>query len=139
MNRVIADASFCGAWVLEDESSADAEALLQAVESGQATLLVPSLWKYEMLNLLRSACRRGRLEAGDANAAQLALSRVPLEQVDVPDAIAEAEILRLAQAHNLSAYDASYLELAIRFRAPLRTADSALKRAARECGIPEPV
>ena len=137
MKHVAVDASFCGAWVLEDESSAEAEALLQAVESGEAALLVPALWKYEMLNLLRSACRRGRLTVEDATAAQAALSRIPLEKVDVPDAIAEAEILRLAQAHNLSAYDASYLELAIRFHVPLRTADSALKDAARECGIPE--
>lgn len=137
MNRVIADASFCGSWVLEDESSAEAEALLQAVESGQAALLVPSLWKYEMLNLLRSACRRRRLTVDDASAAQVALSRVPLEKVDIPDAIAQAEILRLAHAHHLSAYDASYLELAIRFYVPLRTADGALKRAARECDIPQ--
>ncbi len=137
MNRVIADASFCGAWILEDESSAEAEALLQAVESGEAALLVPSLWKYEMLNVLRSACRRRRLATDDASDAQVALSRVPLEKVDIPDAIADAEILRLAEAHNLSAYEASYLELAIRFHVPLRTADGALKRAARECGLPE--
>ena len=137
MNHMVADASFCGAWFLEDESSAEAEALLQAIESGQVGLLVPSLWKYEILNLLRSACRRRRIAADDASAAQVALSRVPLEKVDVPDAIAEAEILHLAQTQNLSAYDASYLELALRFQVPLRTADAALKRAARECGIPE--
>ena len=134
MNRVVADASFCGAWVLQDESSDAAEALLERVESGDVSLLVPSLWKYEMLNLLRSACRRGRLDQADAAAAQKILSQVPLEQIDVPDAEAESAIHRLAQTHGLSAYDASYLELVIRFQVPLYTADQALKKAALDCG-----
>lgn len=135
MNRVVADASFCGAWVLEDESSSAADALLRDIESGQVALLVPSLWKYEMLNLLRSACRRGRLQPEDASAAQLALNQVPLEKLDIPDAYTESEILALAMAHNLSAYDAAYLELAIRFKIPLHTADRALKKAASKCGV----
>lgn len=135
MNRVVADASYCGAWILEDESSAEAEALLERVETGEVGLLVPSLWKYEMLNLVRSACRRGRLDELGASAAQRALSQVPLEKVDVPDATAESEIHRLAQVHNLSAYDASHLELAIRFKVPLYTADKALKKSAQDCGV----
>lgn len=137
MNRVIVDASFCGAWILEDESSADAETLLERVESGEVSLFVPSLWKYEMLNLLRSACRRGRLDATEASAAQQAVSRVPIGQVDVPDLTAESEILRLAQTHDLSAYDASYLELAIRYKVPLYTSDRELKKAALASGVPE--
>jgi len=136
LNRVVADASFCGAWILEDESSSEAEALLEQVESGEVSLLMPALWKYEMLNLLRSACRRGRMDAASASAAQKVLSRVPLEQVDVPDARAESEIHRLAQMHNLSAYDASYLELAMRFKVPLYTADRSLRKSAGDCGVP---
>ena len=46
----------CGAWVLENESSDEAELLLEQVEAGVASLLMPALWKYEILNLLRSAC-----------------------------------------------------------------------------------
>lgn len=126
---------FCGAWVLENESSDEAELLLEQVEAGVASLLVPALWKYEILNLLRSACRRGRLSESEAGAARSALSRVPLEQVDVPDATAEAAIHELAQLHDLSVYDAAYLELALRFKLPLRTSDRALRKAAAECGL----
>jgi len=56
MNRVVADALSCGARVLENESSDEAELLLEQVEAGLASLLMPALWKYEILNLLRSAC-----------------------------------------------------------------------------------
>jgi predicted nucleic acid-binding protein len=136
VNRVVADASFCGAWVLEDESSADAEALLDEVESGAAELLVPALWKYEMLNMLRSACRRRRLGESEAAAAAEALGRVPLEMVDLPDAAGLARIFELAQRHELSAYDAAYIELALRFKLPLRTSDRALKKVAADCGVP---
>lgn len=132
---MVADASFCGAWILEDESSEDAEDLLKRVETDEVRLTVPALWKFEMLNLLRSACRRGRLNEAEAAAAQKVLSRVPLDQVDVPDSVAEEKILELSQAHNLSAYDAAYLELAKRFQIQLRTADRALKKAAHDCGV----
>jgi predicted nucleic acid-binding protein len=45
------------------------------------------------------------------------------------------ETLALARRHALSAYDAAYLELAIRESLPLATLDEALKRAARRCGV----
>ena len=60
MNRVVADASLCGAWILPDESSDEADALLAEIEEGTIALHIPSLWHYEMLNLIRSAHRRGR-------------------------------------------------------------------------------
>jgi len=135
VRRVVADASFCGAWVLEDEASEEADLLLQKIESGEVGLIVPSLWKYEMFNVLRSACRRGRLDTTEALAAQTALERVPLAQVDFPDQAAGAQILTLAEKFNLSAYDASYLELADRFKVPLQTTDRSLKQAAHSLGI----
>jgi predicted nucleic acid-binding protein len=135
MNRLVMDASFCGAWVLEDESSDEADHLLAQAEAGVVGLLVPALWKYEMLNLLRSACRRGRLEEAEAGNAAKVLSQVPLDLVDVPDATAQARIFELARAYDLSAYDATYLELALRFKLPLRTSDRVLKKAALQCGV----
>ena len=41
---------------------------------------------------------------------------------------------RLADLHKLSAYDATYLELAIRLDMPLATRDQRLARAARSAG-----
>ena len=47
--------------------------------------------------------------------------------------------VRLADRHNLTVYDASYLELAQRRRLPLATLDAALGQAARAEGIDVPL
>jgi predicted nucleic acid-binding protein len=41
----------------------------------------------------------------------------------------------LAEELQLTAYDAAYLELALRQEAPLATLDDRLRRAAREAGV----
>jgi len=132
MNRVVADASFCGAWILPDEASEAAVALLEEIEQGNAELVVPSLWLYEMGNLLKSACRRGRLTKAAARAAQELIGQVRLGLCDVPSPEASKAILELSLKYNLSAYDSSYLELARRLKVPLRTNDAKLRKAAAE-------
>ncbi|AXC11496.1 hypothetical protein ACPOL_2172 [Acidisarcina polymorpha] len=42
---------------------------------------------------------------------------------------------KLAEKHRLTAYDAGYLELALRSALPLATLDDALRRAARLEGV----
>jgi predicted nucleic acid-binding protein len=42
----------------------------------------------------------------------------------------------LAQAHGLTLYDATYLDLSLRAGLPLATLDQALGRAAAACGVP---
>jgi predicted nucleic acid-binding protein len=130
VNRVVADASFCGAWILPDECSPAAVALLEEIESGTVELVVPSLWHYEMGNLLKSACRRGRLTQAGARSAQQLLGQVPLGLCDVPSAEAGKAILELSLKHDLSAYDSSYLELARRLKLPLRTNGARLREVA---------
>lgn len=135
MKRVVADASFCGAWILPDETSVDAAALLEEIECGAVALVVPSLWLYEMGNLVKSACRRKRLTETAARSAQELVGQVPLALCDVPSPEAGEAILELSLKHDLSAYDGSYLELAKRLKTPLRTADQKLRAAAMEEGI----
>lgn len=135
MKRVVADASFCGAWILADESSGEAERLLTRIASGSVQLVVPALWHYEMLNLLRSALRRKRLAAEDLDLAVETLERVPMTMEDLPGAPARRRILHLAAQFDLSAYDAAYLELADRFKIALQTNDARLKAAAKQLGL----
>lgn len=136
MKRVIADASFCAAWILEDESSIGAEALLQSVLEKQFVLVVPALWYYEMYNLLVSACRRRRLSTEDAAMAAEVLGRVPIETVEIPTADSSRDTFELALQYGLSVYDAAYLELSKRLQAPLCTLDMGLEKAALAEGIP---
>ena len=135
MKQIVADASFCGAWVLTDESSGAAESLLARIISGSVQLVVPALWHYEMLNLLRSAVRRRRLAPGDLDLAAETLERVPMTMEDLPGAPARRRILHLASQFDLSAYDAAYLELADRFKVGLQTNDAKLKIAAKQLGL----
>ena len=136
MKQIVADASFCGAWVLTDESSGAAESLLARIISGSVQLVVPALWHYEMLNLLRSAVRRKRLAKEDLDLTVEALERVPMTLEDLPGAPARRRILHLAMQFDLSSYDAAYLELADRFKISLQTNDAKLAAAAKQLRLP---
>ena len=48
---------------------------------------------------------------------------------------ANDDMMRLARSHRLTAYDAAYLELALRKGAPLATLDRRLAEAARAEGV----
>jgi predicted nucleic acid-binding protein len=41
----------------------------------------------------------------------------------------------LARDHQLTAYDAAYIDLALRLKLPIATKDGAMKRAMAACGI----
>jgi predicted nucleic acid-binding protein len=58
------------------------------------------------------------------------LRLLPVEIEHRPAVWLAQQILPLARTHRLSAYDAAYLELAIRERLPLATLDDDLRRAA---------
>ena len=130
MNRVVVDASFCGAWVLEDEHSPEAEELLvQAVRPGGPILYSPMLWTYEMLNLLRSAVKRKRISDEDARDAINLLGKVPIKLIPPGETENQQRLYAMARFHDLTAYDASYLELADRLQCPLKSGDKKLLSA----------
>ena len=120
-------------WLFEDESSPAGDAALSLVSVGGAA--VPALWFVEVANGLGMAERRGRLtQAGILDGMRL-LRTLPLS-VDEPASLAWSEpVLDLMRAHRLTAYDATYLELAARRSLPLATGDKALRRAANAVGI----
>ena len=137
MKQAVADASFCGAWILPDEWSAEADRLLARTVKGAVQLVVPAPWHYEMGNLLRSAVRRRRLTVEDMWLGLEAVNRVSLSMEDLPGAPARRRILHLALQFDLSFYDASYLELADRLKVPLHTSDACLKSATKQLGLGE--
>jgi predicted nucleic acid-binding protein len=80
-----------------------------------------------MRNLLVAACRRGRIPE-DLLFLQLnKLDKLPVRDCGAGDAV---RIAQLALAHSLTAYDATYLALALRERLPLATFDKELAAAA---------
>ncbi len=130
----VVDASATLKWLFEDERSAKSEALLdQVVESGAS---VPGLWRLEVANSLLVAFRRGRTSAAFRDQALQRLQRIPISVDMETDTRAWSNTLPLAEQTGLSVYDASYLELAIRLRLPLASADHKLCEAAERAGVP---
>ena len=89
----------------------------------------------ECANALATAERRGRIDAARVARNVSLLRRLPVA-VDVADpADTLGTTLDLARTHRLTAYDASYLDLALRRGLPLATNDGPLRIAAAAAGV----
>ncbi|MDP2949778.1 MAG: type II toxin-antitoxin system VapC family toxin [Chloroflexota bacterium] len=130
----VLDASLALAWHFEDEVSEYADRVLDRV--GEDRALVPSVWELEIANALAVAERRGRLSpAGVARAVELFLElAISIHEVALESAL--GPVLDLARTQGMTAYDAAYLELAMREGLPLATEDEALRAAALRVGVP---
>ena len=131
----VVDCSVTVAWFFEDEADAYAEAVEDSLAS--ATAVVPSLWRLEVANALLMGERRKRTTEAKVTQFLVLLSALPINVDDETDARAWSDTLSLARAHDLSVYDAAYLELARRRDLPLATLDASLKAAAKKIGIAE--
>ena len=110
-NAFVLDGSVTLVWGFDDEDDAYAVAILDKMPELQA--YVPSLWSLEVANALIVGERRGRSTSADAAHFLAILGTFPIAVDDETVARAWIETLHLARAHNLSAYDSAYLELAI--------------------------
>ena len=133
---VVLDASFLLRYVLHTKAlrpHAEGLALLKDAE-----LLVPALWHAEVANALVQAERSGAAPADVGRALSAITALSPLVDTHIVDVVRNLE---LARAYRLSAYDALYLELALRRKAALATFDADLIAAAPSAGVrlyPEP-
>lgn len=127
----VVDASVSAAWLLPDEATADTEAALEATVTHD--VWVPALWLLEIGNLLLNAQRRKRITADKRRelAAAAAALRVKVDR----EAVTIPALDELAARHGLSAYDAAYLELALRRGLLLATRDDALMAAMAKAGV----
>jgi predicted nucleic acid-binding protein len=132
--RFVIDNSVVMAWCFEDEASAYADAVLESLEDGEA--VVPAIWPLEAGNVLLVAERRRRLDKAGAVRFLELVTGLPLTvEQESPERML-TDILALAREQRLSAYDASYLDLAMRRGLPIATQDKALRKAAGKCGVP---
>ncbi len=133
MTRFILDCSMTMAWCFADESTSRTTAVMAALEDQEA--VVPIHWPLEVANVLTIAERRKRI--AEANSARFIdiLNRLPIVVDEQTSKKAFGEVLSLARAWRLSAYDAAYLELAMREACPLASLDASLNKAATGLGI----
>ncbi|MEW5709598.1 MAG: type II toxin-antitoxin system VapC family toxin [Pseudomonadota bacterium] len=128
----VLDCSVTMAWMFRDEATDRTEALRDALVTELA--VVPELWPIEVANVLLVATRRGRLAEDDWRRIFADLGALPIE-VDPSTSNRALQILDLAHRHGISAYDAAYLELALRMQLPLATLDRKLAAACRSAGV----
>lgn len=127
----VADNSIVVAWFVESQASPATEALLD--RAAAEDVHVPSIWRAEFAAALLALSHNRRLPP----------ARIPaiLDEIDRLEFVHDAgppstrSLIDTARRHALNAYDACYLELALRLRFPLAARDAPLRRAAERAGV----
>jgi predicted nucleic acid-binding protein len=130
---LVLDSSATLAWLYSDEITAAIRHVFESVAEYGA--VVPALWRLEIANSLTVAVRRGRIDTEFRRAALSDLAMLEITADSHTDSNAWGETLHLADRCGLTAYDAAYLELALRRRLPLATLDEHLRAGAAICGV----
>ncbi len=130
----VLDASVTLAGVMPDETSELADRLLTQLRDDGA--VVPCVWPLEVANALAIAERRDWISQEQSDYIVQLLLELPIEvAVSSPELELTASLV-FARRIGLSAYDASYLELAVRLNVPLATLDGRLHAAAAQLNLP---
>ena len=133
MSGFVIDASVALAWCFDDEATEATRTLLDRFEDERAE--VPSLWHLELANALAMGERKGRITPARASESIALIDALPIVIDERTPNFALSSVLELSRRQQLSAYDASYLELAMRRGVPLATKDNDLARAANHMGV----
>ncbi len=130
----VVDNSVVMSWCFKDETNNYADTVLDRFT--EAAAVVPSIWPLEVVNVLLVAERQKRLSESESIRFITLLSQLPIVvEHERPEKMMK-ELLALARANNLSSYDASYLDLAMRKGFPIATLNNQLIEAARRIDVP---
>jgi predicted nucleic acid-binding protein len=130
---LVIDASMTVAWLFHNQRSDHSRSILRRVVADGAA--APSIWRLEVANVLRTSVRRGHCRDEYAAGCLQRLRRLRITIDPETDRNAWGITRELSRAHNLTLYDAAYLELAVRLRQPIASLDVALLSAARTAGL----
>jgi predicted nucleic acid-binding protein len=133
IEQFVVDNSVVMSWCFKDETNNYADTVLDRLT--ESTAVVPSIWPLEVVNVLLVAERQKRLSESDSFRFLTLLSQLPIVvEYERPEMM--KELLALARSNNLSSYDASYLDLAMRKGFPIATLDNKLIQAAKKIEVP---
>lgn len=132
--QFVVDNSVVMSWCFEDEGNSYADAVLESLEFVQG--LASAAWPLEVANVLLVAERKKRIDRSSVVRFLALLQGLPLRVEQEPPSRVLTEIFALARDQGLSSYDASYLDLAMRFGIPIATVDESLIKAAKNCAVP---
>jgi predicted nucleic acid-binding protein len=132
-SRFVVDASVALSWCFEDEASKYGDRVLDLL--AETSAVAPAVWPLEITNVLLVAERKKRISRSASARFLAILWSLPISVVPQPTTQIYGGAFALARDTGLSAYDASYLLLALREGLPLATSDRGLKRAATRVDV----
>jgi predicted nucleic acid-binding protein len=124
---IVLDASAALALVLAEDEGEEVAELINNTISINGQIFVPGLFWYEVGNGLLMAERADRITPRSSSAAISIFAQFPITTHQETDFPIYNRIMSLARDNGLTYYDASYLELAVRFEAPLKSFDTHLR------------
>lgn len=128
IEQIVIDASAALKWRLRDEEATEqADAILNDFLNKRLSLIVPTLFDYEITNALKIAVVMRRLNKEDALSAiadfqQFALKRTEFSQI-------QTKAFEMAYRYQRSVYDSTYLALAFSQKILFYTGDRRLFNA----------
>ena len=129
----VIDNSVVMSWCFKDEANDYADAVLEKLMTARA--IVPAIWPLEVVNVLLVAERKKRLKQADSFRILTLLLQLPIEAEQEWSQKAMPDLLALGRNLDLSSYDLSYLDLAMRRGCPLASLDQKLVSAAKASGV----
>jgi len=130
MKPIVIDPSMAAAWTLEDEKTDAGDKILNEAKIGNP--ITCTLFWYEYRSILLVNQRRGRVQKERIPAMLREVHALEIEERRLDD---DQAVISLAFQHDLSAYDAAYLALALQENAILASNDRKLLRAAIASGL----
>ena len=134
--RFVLDNSVSMRWFFRDGKPSDlaySDNVLAEIKKWSS--VVPVTWGLEVANVLARAESKGQVTAAQSGSFIKMLNEMEIDLDSATFEHAMSDTLQLARAYKLSAYDASYLELALRLDVPLATLDESLRKAAKKAGV----
>lgn len=133
MTAIVLDASVALSWCFKNEATIVGDQVLERLEAEAAS--VPAIWHLEIANVLALSERRGRITPAHSSEFIALLETLDIIIDEATPSRALGRVLDLARAERLTAYDAAYLELAMRLGIPLASKDTDLCDAAEHLGV----
>jgi predicted nucleic acid-binding protein len=131
MDAFVLDASVAISWCFPGDPTEDtpySRSVLKQLASNDA--VVPEIWAFEIANaIFVSYTKRKRITEQQIQEYLNLLKALPI-RVEPQELWANVALESLARRYDVAAYDAAYLNLAVRTGLPLATVDGPLKNAA---------
>jgi predicted nucleic acid-binding protein len=135
VSRFVLDNTVTMAWCFAEEATEFTDTQLSRLSDLSDSAIVPALRLYEVVNVTELAVRKGRITQEKADAFLESLGDLPIEVENPTRRRIFVSVRELVGQYQLTAYDASYLELALRRNLPIASSDKPLTKAAHAAGI----